>query len=155
MEELELFNLQAQRAMMGSFFPSKSEPLIESTMIINLKTKLEEILKLPFKWDTCSAKTISQEAANEALIFLTKIEKQFTEFGKPLSNPEIVPLPSGGIQLERATEKGELEIEFHGNVTFPLLFTPPNPFHDEEVENADMLTAISFVMKLFGGGKYV
>ena len=63
------------------------------------------LLRMPFGWDSYSAKPIDPRSAKVALYFLADL------IGKQASAPQIVPTVSGGIQLEWHQNGIDLEIE--------------------------------------------
>jgi hypothetical protein len=70
--------------------------------------RLRTIVKLPPGWDSYSAKPVRQENVEAALQALVTVMSEGSEL------PWIVPLPSGGIQLEWHSESSDIEIALDG-----------------------------------------
>lgn len=73
-----------------------------------VKQRLEELIQLPFGWDGYYGTHVSFENANFAFRVLDAI------CGLETRTPQIVPGPSGDLQIEWHTLQGDLEIHVKG-----------------------------------------
>ncbi len=131
------------------------ETIRQSEAYMQIRSQLDSFIALPEGWDSYSARKISLGSANEALTIYEKIMMQFATIDENLLQPSVVPLPDGGVQFEWTTPRGELEVEFHGKSVFPMLYTDRLNNRDEELENANLSTLMSYLFRIFGEGDYV
>ncbi len=81
-------------------------------------SRLQPLLALEAGWDGLSAQPISHPAA----AFLTHILMRLFRECRNLGVPDLTPLPSGGIQAEWHTVRGDFEIEIKEGWRFRWLF---------------------------------
>ena len=73
---------------------------------IKIAERLDELASLEPNWDGYGAKLIDPAALRQASVVLEDLH------GWPLREPEIFPVPDGGVQLEWTSGPVELELEF-------------------------------------------
>lgn len=79
--------------------------------------KISELAQLPENWDSYGSRPIQQPAIEQSADVLARISNL------DLPNPQIFPVPGGGIQLEFQQESRELEIEIlpDGSIQFLIV----------------------------------
>ncbi len=80
-----------------------------SSWLRRAQQKLKELSELTENWDSYGSRPIQQKASETAAELLTET----ANFGLP--EPQIFPVPGGGLQLEWDNAKGELELEVFPN----------------------------------------
>jgi hypothetical protein len=78
---------------------------------------LRGFLKFPAGWDSYGGKRIDSEKASAALAVLK------TLWPADASLPDLIPCPTGGVQLEWTSLGGEIELEAISATEFEFLFT--------------------------------
>jgi len=91
-------------------------------------SSVTNLLRLPFGWDSYSAKPIDPRSAKAALDFLASL------IGKQVQAPQIVPTVSGGIQLEWHQNGIDLEIEISASGSEKVYFEDRQAQTDWEEE---------------------
>jgi hypothetical protein len=76
-----------------------------SSWLRRAQQKLKELSELTENWDSYGSRPIQQKASETAAELLTET----ANFGLP--EPQIFPVPGGGLQLEWESAKRELELE--------------------------------------------
>lgn len=76
-----------------------------SSWLRRAQQKLKELSELRDNWDSYGSRPIQQKASETAAKLLTETAKV------RLPEPQIFPVPGGGLQLEWDNAKGELELE--------------------------------------------
>lgn len=84
---------------------TQAEKSLERSWLHLAESKISELSKLPENWDSYGSRAIQQAAIEQASALLVKLANQ------NLPQPDIFPVPGGGIQLEFQQESRELEIE--------------------------------------------
>ncbi|MBS1789107.1 MAG: hypothetical protein JST85_15370 [Acidobacteria bacterium] len=74
-----------------------------------MKMKVSDLSKLPENWDSYGSRTVQPPAIEQA----TALLRQLASFNLP--QPDVFPVPGGGIQVEFQLESRELEIEILPN----------------------------------------
>ena len=84
--------------------------------VTDVANKLEELLDLPFGWDTYQGEPIGQENVESGFQALISI----IDVGTP--RPHVVPTVRGGVQFEWHTPAADLEFEVLAPFRFQVLF---------------------------------
>ena len=109
------------RRILRSYFPQGSAQGVrvikippEWTWQVEPVKRILECLSLPDNWNSYGGHSSSYDAALVAIDFLSVVP-----FDNP-PRPRVVPLPSGGIQLEWSKGQRELDVEFRpdGSIVF-------------------------------------
>jgi hypothetical protein len=89
--------------------PFDPDELAEPVWLSPVLNRLREIIALPAGWDSYDARPIRRESIEGTLKALVAVMSEEAEL------PWIVPLPSGGIQLEWHRTSSDIEITLDGN----------------------------------------
>ncbi len=107
-------------------------------------SKLSELTKLPFNWDSYGANSVSADKAALAYSLLNTLMRENT----PL--PVIVPTPSGSVQIEWHENNIDLEIEIISATQFDVSYEDlTNPTEEwEGIIGLDLAKLDEYVKEL-------
>jgi hypothetical protein len=95
--------------------------------LIGVAAKLNAFLALPPGWNSYDASPIREESVETAWALLSCV------LGPQMPLPYVVPLPSGGVQLEWHTERLDLEIEIESPDRMAVYYQLGDEEHECEV----------------------
>jgi hypothetical protein len=96
-------------------------------------TRLEELRSLAFGWDSPTSLPVREDMVQRALAFLWQVMQEITP------PPSIVPLGSGGLQIEWHRAGWNVEIEFDDDTTTPIYVHELATDEEQEAPNAPVL----------------
>lgn len=84
--------------------------------LVNVVERTQQLLALPGGWDTYGSERVTYDRASEALVFLLNLPPEFA------SRAAIMPLSTGGVQLEWHQGNRDLELTFEKNGVVSFYF---------------------------------
>lgn len=117
-----------------------TEDVVEPPWFDTVLERLEQFLELPRGWDAYDAAPVSLEAAQTVLTVLALISDRSTP------EPTLVPLPSGGVQIEWYYPRLEIEVEVHSALHLTALCEDVLLGEEEELElSADLSPLVRWI----------
>jgi hypothetical protein len=101
-----------------------------------LSRDIDRLRKLSRGWDGPRSLPIDDSLLNRVAAL---VRQSLAPLGKDARAPFVVPLPSGGVQLEWHTARGELEFELAANGTATIWVRDHGTNHEFETEGAKAL----------------
>lgn len=110
--------------------------------------KIEELKKLPDKWDGEHAKPVTLAATKNAIFIAYLVSGNYIKFA------QFFPLPTGGVQIEWFINENELEIEIDENGTMFVVAVDNSDStlfeHEFELSNIEIINKIRQEVKRLG-----
>ena len=126
---------------------SNVSPVIEQKLWSpSARKRLKELADLPVNWDSYASSRIEPETIEVAQNLLA----EFAKLNMP--EPEILPVPGGGIQLEWSNAGTELEVEVLVDKTIEYLIVDKDGgMHEGQMAQCPKVTEIASLARWFTG----